>query len=85
MLDAREDREGGLIKELEDLKAGWGRQKQERDGGDRKTHGSRDGRGSEPGYGEQKGKKYSEPLPSTLPSIWEPEALPAKKKQNAFD
>lgn len=63
MLDAREDRKGDLIKELEDLKAGWGRQKQERDGGDLKGHGSRAKRGSEPGYGEQREKKYSEPLP----------------------
>lgn len=69
MLDAGKDREGNLIKELEDSKAGWTRQKQERDDRNQRGHGSKTRRVGEPGYGEQREKKYSEPLPNMLPSI----------------
>ena len=63
VLDAGKEREGNLTRELEDTKPGWARQKNEREGRYPRGHGNRTRRAGEPGYREQREKKYSEPLP----------------------
>lgn len=82
MVDAGKDREPKHTQELQDSKAGWGRQRQER------AETRRDMESGEEGSQalESRGKRdeVQRLCPGTRPSIWKPKDLPAKKGQNGI-